>query len=111
MDRSNLFVGTRIVCVWHSHWSYTRLAVDTSFWQLVLLPFMPESPKYLILNRNNNTLGRKSLERLRETQEEVEEEFEEMQEESERARTSDRMNIIELLVHDMNDSRNVYGLA
>ena len=44
--------------------------------QLVMLPFMPESPKYLIINQNKSSDGRRALERLR--SESVSQEFDEI---------------------------------
>ena len=36
-----------------------------AFLQIVLLPFVPESPRYLIINKNEDENGRKALESLR----------------------------------------------
>lgn len=33
--------------------------------QIILLPFVPESPRYLVINKNEDELGRKALESLR----------------------------------------------
>ena len=36
-----------------------------AFLQIALLPFVPESPRYLIINKNEDENGRKALESLR----------------------------------------------
>ena len=48
--------------------------------QIILLPFMPESPRYLIINKSEDKAGRKALEKLRGSisQTDIDKEFEEV---------------------------------
>ena len=66
--------------------------------QLVLLPLMPESPRYLIINQDNRNAGHKALSRLR-LAGEVDAEFEEIN--AEKAGTDDpnddSMSVFQLL--------------
>ena len=56
------------------------LTVVPSILQCVILPFMPESPRYLILSKKNLKEGREALEKLRNNKE-VHSEMEELQNE------------------------------
>ena len=56
------------------------LTIVPSILQCVILPFMPESPRYLILSKKNLKEGREALEKLRNNKE-VHSEMEELQNE------------------------------
>ena len=49
--------------------------------QILLLPFVPESPRYLVINKNEDQAGREALERLRgsASKNDLDTEFEEVQ--------------------------------
>ena len=48
--------------------------------QIMLMPFMPESPRFLVINKNEDQAGRQALERLRgsASKNEIDTEFEEV---------------------------------
>ena len=48
--------------------------------QIMLMPFMPESPRFLVINKNEDKAGREALERLRgsASKKDIDTEFEEV---------------------------------
>ncbi|KAL4658691.1 solute carrier family 2, facilitated glucose transporter member 3-like [Arapaima gigas] len=63
--------------------------------QCFLLPFCPESPRYLLINRNEEELARKALVKLRGS-EDVTEDMQEMKEESMKMAMEKKVTILEL---------------
>ncbi|XP_069025314.1 solute carrier family 2, facilitated glucose transporter member 1-like [Embiotoca jacksoni] len=63
--------------------------------QCILLPFCPESPRYLLINRNEESKARSVLMKLRGT-DEVNEDMDEMKEESQQMMREKKVTIAEL---------------
>uniref|UniRef100_A0A8D0BRW3 Solute carrier family 2, facilitated glucose transporter member 5 n=1 Tax=Salvator merianae TaxID=96440 RepID=A0A8D0BRW3_SALMN len=66
--------------------------------QLLLLPFFPESPRYLLIQKGDEEGARAALKRLR-GWDDVEDEIEEMRQEDEAEKAEGRMSIITLLTY------------
>uniref|UniRef100_A0A8C9U757 Solute carrier family 2 member 3a n=1 Tax=Scleropages formosus TaxID=113540 RepID=A0A8C9U757_SCLFO len=64
--------------------------------QFILLPFCPESPRYLLINRNEEELARKALVKLRGC-DDVTEDMLEMKEESMKMAMEKKVTILEIL--------------
>jgi len=73
------------------------LTAIPSILQCLILPFMPETPRYLILSKGNIEDGKKALKKLRNT-EDVRSEIEELQnEEANRGSSETSFSMVELL--------------
>jgi len=72
------------------------LTAVPSFAQLVVLTFMPESPRYLLIIKNQKEAARKALKKFRGLKN-VENEIDEMEEETEKSKNSKKVSIIEVL--------------
>ncbi|KAJ6658782.1 hypothetical protein lerEdw1_019704 [Lerista edwardsae] len=66
--------------------------------QLLLLPFFPESPRYLLIQKGDEEGARAALKRLR-GREDVEDEIEEMREEDLAEKAEGRMSVITLFTY------------
>ncbi|XP_042334543.1 solute carrier family 2, facilitated glucose transporter member 5-like [Sceloporus undulatus] len=66
--------------------------------QLVLLPFFPESPRYLLIQKGDEAGARKALKRLR-GWEDVDDEIEEMRQEDQAEKAEGRMSVITLFTY------------
>uniref|UniRef100_A0A671TN01 Solute carrier family 2, facilitated glucose transporter member 5 n=1 Tax=Sparus aurata TaxID=8175 RepID=A0A671TN01_SPAAU len=64
--------------------------------ELVLLPFFPESPRYMLIQKGDEKTAKKALQRLR-GWENVEEELEEMRLEEQSERAEGRLSVLSLL--------------
>ncbi|XP_056447769.1 solute carrier family 2, facilitated glucose transporter member 5-like [Gadus chalcogrammus] len=64
--------------------------------ELLLLPLFPESPRYLLIQRGDDTTARKALQRLR-GWEEVDEELSEMRLENQSERAEGQLSVVRLL--------------
>ncbi|KAJ3586726.1 hypothetical protein NHX12_013120 [Muraenolepis orangiensis] len=64
--------------------------------ELVLLPLFPESPRFLLIQRGDNTTARKALQRLR-GREDVEDELTEMRLEHQSERAEGQLSVVRLL--------------
>lgn len=71
------------------------LTVAPAVLQCILLPFCPESPRFLLINLNQEEQARKALVRLRGT-ENVSEDLQEMKEESAKMAQEKKVTIVEL---------------
>jgi len=67
--------------------------------QFILLLFLPESPSYLILERNKLAEGEKSLKKLRGTND-IEEELQEIMAEGNASENSESMSVLQLLKNE-----------
>jgi len=66
--------------------------------QFILLLFLPESPSYLILERNKLADGEKALKKLRGT-DDIEEELQEIRAEGNNSENSESMSVLQLLTN------------
>uniref|UniRef100_A0A8C8ILI2 Major facilitator superfamily (MFS) profile domain-containing protein n=1 Tax=Oncorhynchus tshawytscha TaxID=74940 RepID=A0A8C8ILI2_ONCTS len=71
------------------------LTVIPAVLQCILLPFCPESPRFLLINQNKEEQARKALVRLRGT-EDVSKDMQEMKEESSKMAMEKKVTILEL---------------
>ncbi|XP_063001582.1 solute carrier family 2, facilitated glucose transporter member 5-like [Elgaria multicarinata webbii] len=67
-----------------------------ALFQAVVLPFFPESPRYLLIQRQNEPKARQALKKLR-GWDDVEEEMEELQQENLGESTEKKMDVLKLL--------------
>ncbi|XP_033012792.1 solute carrier family 2, facilitated glucose transporter member 5-like [Lacerta agilis] len=67
-----------------------------ALFQLIFLPFFPESPRYLLIQRHDEKAAREVLQRLR-CQDDVESEIEELHQENVSVRAEKEMNTMKLL--------------
>lgn len=67
-----------------------------SVFQLALLWYMPESPKYLLMKKNDEEGAKKALKRLRINDSEVEEDFKEMLEEKKASEGVQELGVLDL---------------
>ncbi|XP_054250890.1 solute carrier family 2, facilitated glucose transporter member 5-like isoform X1 [Indicator indicator] len=69
-----------------------------SFIQLLLLPFFPESPRYLLIQKGNEEQARKALQKLR-GRDDVDEEIEEMRQEDRSEKEEGQISVLSLFTY------------
>ncbi|RVE57556.1 hypothetical protein OJAV_G00217400 [Oryzias javanicus] len=91
-----MVVGLETVLGTEDHWAtMLSLSLIPALTQYLLLPFCPESPRYLLINRGKERRAEAALLRLRAGEDEVWAELQEMKEEA--ARTTSSITIQEFL--------------
>ena len=95
---TSMVLGLRKVLGGRDSWpTLLALTIVPSLLQCIILPFMPETPRYLILSKDNVDEGEKALQKLRNI-EDVQEEIDELQnEESGETSTIESLSIWQLL--------------